>query len=246
MKQTRNIPWPRILAEGSVIVVSILLAFSIDAWWDNRQQRHNETVLLQALLDDLIEKQDTLAFRKRYNQAILDALQALINADTPGVLEPGEVDRLIGFTWWYNDPSAWDSAPMSSLVIGGDLSSVSNPELLQKLSELQLLLSGLRNLSENDQRFHNDVLVPFYIEHVSLPEIANASTHVPGFPDRPYVFPVYEISAPIDNSALLASRQFRSLLVAKTDKLIDMNGDFADFESQLQSAIEMIRTELTR
>ena len=245
MKRLQNIPWLRILAEGTVIVISILLAFAIDAWWEGKQQRHNETVLLQALLDDLIEKQETLAFRKRYNRAILEAAQSLINAGATGGLSAADADRLIGFTWWYNDPSDWDSAPMSSLVIGGDLSTVSNPELLQKLSELQVLLGGLRNLSENDQRFHNDVLVPFYIENVSLPEIANASTHVPGHPDRAYIFPEFEIDKPHDNSPLLASREFRSLLVAKIDKLIDMNRDYADFESQLQDAIEMIRAELS-
>ena len=30
--------WKRLLIEGFVIVVSILLAFAIDAWWDERQQ----------------------------------------------------------------------------------------------------------------------------------------------------------------------------------------------------------------
>jgi hypothetical protein len=30
------IPWPRILAEGAAIVVSILLAFAIDAAWQHR------------------------------------------------------------------------------------------------------------------------------------------------------------------------------------------------------------------
>ena len=38
MKSTSKIPWPRIFAEGAAIVVSILLAFSIQAWWDKRIQ----------------------------------------------------------------------------------------------------------------------------------------------------------------------------------------------------------------
>lgn len=245
MKNVRDISWPRILAEGTVIVVSILLAFWIDAWWEGTQQRHNERVLLQALLDDLIEKQEVLSFRKKYNQAILDASVALINANSREAMGSAEVDRLIGLTWWYNDPSDWDSAPMSSLVVGGDLSSVSNPELLQKLSELQLLFAALRNLGENDQRFHHDVLIPFYIENVSLPEIANATTHFPGFPESAYVFPEFSIPTPNDNSALLENRAFRSLLVAKIDKLIDMNTDFADFETEVNESIEMIRGELS-
>jgi hypothetical protein len=33
-KKVLEIPWPHILAEGVVIVASILLALAADAWWD--------------------------------------------------------------------------------------------------------------------------------------------------------------------------------------------------------------------
>jgi len=37
-----NSSWARVLAEGSAIVVSILLAFGIQAWWEERQERTEE------------------------------------------------------------------------------------------------------------------------------------------------------------------------------------------------------------
>ena len=49
MINTREIPWPRILAEGTAVVVSILLAFAIDAWWDERKERDDERDVLLAL-----------------------------------------------------------------------------------------------------------------------------------------------------------------------------------------------------
>ncbi len=49
----RNIPWGRLLAEGVVIVVSILLAFSVDAWWGSRQEREQEGAYLRQLIEDL-------------------------------------------------------------------------------------------------------------------------------------------------------------------------------------------------
>jgi hypothetical protein len=39
MTLVRNIHWPRIIAEGTVIVVSILLAFWIDAWWQGQVEK---------------------------------------------------------------------------------------------------------------------------------------------------------------------------------------------------------------
>lgn len=49
MMNSREIPWPRILAEGTAVVVSILLAFAIDAWWDERKERDDERDVLLAL-----------------------------------------------------------------------------------------------------------------------------------------------------------------------------------------------------
>ena len=46
---TPQIPWARVLVEGVVIVASILLAFGIDAWWEQRQDREEERRILQAL-----------------------------------------------------------------------------------------------------------------------------------------------------------------------------------------------------
>ena len=42
-------PWVRIFAESTAIVLSILLAFAIDAWWDNSQDRKEEQQILVAL-----------------------------------------------------------------------------------------------------------------------------------------------------------------------------------------------------
>jgi hypothetical protein len=50
---TRQVPWLRILAEGFAIVVSILLAFGIQAWWEDRQERAVEAALLTGLVEDL-------------------------------------------------------------------------------------------------------------------------------------------------------------------------------------------------
>lgn len=47
--RSTRFPWPRIIAEATVIVVSILLAFAIDAWWDERTERLEEQRVLQQL-----------------------------------------------------------------------------------------------------------------------------------------------------------------------------------------------------
>ncbi len=45
----------RLASEAAVIIVSILLAFSIDAWWENRQQLSRELTLLESVRDEAEE-----------------------------------------------------------------------------------------------------------------------------------------------------------------------------------------------
>jgi hypothetical protein len=50
---TNRIPWLRVCVEGGVIVASILLAFSIDAWWSARELGRIEIAMTDALLVEI-------------------------------------------------------------------------------------------------------------------------------------------------------------------------------------------------
>ena len=58
MKQ--EIPWNKFVVEAFVIVGSILLAFAIDAWWDERQERahHNSHDQADHAQQDSQERRD--------------------------------------------------------------------------------------------------------------------------------------------------------------------------------------------
>lgn len=56
-----TIPWLRIFGEGIVIVVSILLAFGIEAWWQGRHERSDERQVLESLQQDFQENRVLLA-----------------------------------------------------------------------------------------------------------------------------------------------------------------------------------------
>ncbi len=52
MTNTNNIQWKRTAAEGVAIVISILLAFWIDTWWEDRKEARLEVVYLLELQED--------------------------------------------------------------------------------------------------------------------------------------------------------------------------------------------------
>lgn len=61
MTEPRRIPWESIAVEAAAIVVSILLAFAIDAWWTEKKESEVEHVALQALRADFVSSQEQLA-----------------------------------------------------------------------------------------------------------------------------------------------------------------------------------------
>lgn len=54
-----GVPWARLFIEGGVIVFSILLAFAIDAWWDERQEREREVQQLARVSAELKLNEDS-------------------------------------------------------------------------------------------------------------------------------------------------------------------------------------------
>jgi len=48
-----DFPWIRVVAEGAAIVLSILLAFAIDAWWDSRQAAQAESAVIGSLVEEI-------------------------------------------------------------------------------------------------------------------------------------------------------------------------------------------------
>ena len=83
MTKYREIPWPRIAAEGAVIVVSILMAFAIDTWWQDRTKAEEAHALLVSLRVDFQASQSHvevwLAGNKRILRASTDFLDQLRN-----------------------------------------------------------------------------------------------------------------------------------------------------------------------
>ena len=60
MPVMQKVPWIRIGAESIAIVASILLAFTIDAWWQQRGEHEQAATLVVNLTDDFTTNQQEL------------------------------------------------------------------------------------------------------------------------------------------------------------------------------------------
>lgn len=249
MNTDRKMPWPRIAAEGITIVASILLAFSIDAWWGDRQQRAAEQVVLHALLDDLQAKQVLLADMNRFSRAIYDSAIRLLRIASGAEQKPSEdtIDRLIVDTWWVGSEALWDSAPMDQLVAGGDLSRISNPELVQELASLQVAIDRVKFHYRNDANFHETVMTPFLIANVNMAQLDSSMLHRPGHPEITATFPDLGFAKTYLSSELLSNVKFQNILVAKMERCTDiLDVGHPGVENQLAIVIRMLEDEIAK
>ena len=103
MEKHREIPWPRILVEGAVIIVSILLAFGIDAWWDGRQELEEEQRLLLALKSEFETNLSKIEEQLKYRQAVVSSITQIFEAAAgQTAVTTEELDQLIGDTVWWS------------------------------------------------------------------------------------------------------------------------------------------------
>lgn len=247
MNNDRTIPWQRIAVEGIAIVASILFAFAIDAWWNDRQQQASEQVVLQTLLDDLRVKQVLLADMSRFSEAIIDSAESLLNAasNTELTLSEDKIDQLIGDTWWTSNPALWDSAALSQLAAGGNLSQISNVELVQELAALQVAIGRVKDHYSGDSQFHENVMTPFIIANANMAQIAATVSHRPGQPENPVSVRDFGLAMGYRHSELLATVEFQNILVARMERLADiLDIGHPDVEVGLQKVIGMLEVEL--
>ena len=95
MTDTPKPPWKRLSLEAAAIVGSILLAFWIDAGWDQREDAARERIVLETLLSDMQEFQTAREGRDGYLDAIVESGRSLL--DIGRGLKPDATDREIDY-----------------------------------------------------------------------------------------------------------------------------------------------------
>ena len=238
MANTRQIPWRRILLEGAVIVVSILLAFSIDAWWSNRieQQREREQLVsmlaeFKASLSGLDEVLTSIQGHAKNVESLIALLKA---AGGEPVLVPGP---LLGsaITWRTSDVS---TSTLDALMASGDLNLLRNMELRANLAGLPAILLDLTEDEIVAQNFAVSEM-SIFLAREGLAEIAYANRTMASSPEG-----VPGLSAPSEISVLPSPELIGFLTVRRVHFWYSEDG-LPIVRSYLEMLIAQIDEELT-
>lgn len=245
MNKPKNIPWPRILAEGAAIVVGILLAFSIEAWWQQRNEAAQEQELLQALLEDFSATKERVHSWRDFHLSVESStktlLQHAISNDSP--LAEGNLRRLVSGIIWFDSESYFATGALNSLVNGGDLSMIRNDTLRRLLADWPSRIVSAEVIQRQDYEFFREVLTPYLRANARLPLLATEASVRPG--QSQIIFPKIEtdIDGEFKVTQLLASEEFQNILMQKTWIQFDILRQIDEIEILLDRTIALLNDE---
>jgi hypothetical protein len=132
----QRVPWRRLLTEGFTIVASILLAFAIDAAWEERQEATEVTEGLRAIRSELVANREYFevieSFHRRVAEGGLEMLS--ITGPDPSREAAERAPFLIGELWVRAGLERPSTGALEAIVASGRLSKIDDAELRQELS----------------------------------------------------------------------------------------------------------------
>lgn len=202
-----NRPVARLLLESLAVVASILLAFAIDAWWDQRVERSQRQEVVAALLQQARQNQSRLDSMVAYHGYARDATEVLLEAAAEGIIPPDSMDVvLFGITGW--PYPSFDRAAVD-LAFEGSSSLLGDDAIARDVTLWRRLLDQAQEHEAVLQHTIRDVLWPYLRQHGSLPQIAGARSQMPGDPGYTSATP---FRRRIDHTALLRENEFLGIL----------------------------------
>jgi hypothetical protein len=147
----------RLLIEALVVVASILVAFSLDAWWSERAERRTEAAHLRALRSDFEQNVSRLKVLIEQEERIADASQRLLLAAISPTT-PSPEDSLANLLGQVFNSGRFDPlmGAYEAVVNSGGLAQVRDDSLRLVLAEFASLLEG-----RYYERFSNELYFDF-------------------------------------------------------------------------------------
>ena len=242
-----NIRWITVVAEGVAITVSILLAFAIDAWWDDRREADEVSAALISVLEDmqsssfLVNK--NLSSSRLRHRSIESLLEASIRNDSR--LDSPVIDQKLSDLYWYQGESLIRDAGINSLIFSGMFAKIDDQELRRELARWPARIDYLQTQFSQHKQFLDNVWWPFMIRHGNQSQVSRRIVFVVGQPGEIRgTLPVAPTEI-IDHSDLLKTREFANTLTQYWSINNDLINSYEHAERWVNQSIELLEQSLS-
>jgi hypothetical protein len=221
------------VGEAAVIVVSILLAFAIDAYWGEREDRSVETAAYASLEREFIENRNRLVAKREDHLARHRAAAGMLativaRGDPPGSYKiPEEVFTIGGYDTF--EPAR---GAVTSILNSGNLLLIRNDSLRMALSawpdaldDLALQESVVLDVNENH-------IVPILHRHIPYVTF-DYESGAPGFSSPSRFSP--------DTEGLLESLEFENWIDLQILRMNDLLETYDELIAEVDRILALLR-----
>jgi hypothetical protein len=162
MSDSQDLQWKRIAAEATAIVASILLAFWIDAWWDDRQNLAEEREILVGLDAEFVDLKERLDFWAGMNRDGIQLIEQFLSPSMP------EMDaESVELSFWYSSLSnVLDmGGALDALLASGRLERISDRTIRVRLAKWPDWLEDIHTNDLSARQYASGTIVPFLAKH---------------------------------------------------------------------------------
>ena len=232
MSRLRNIEWHRLGIEAAAIVVSILLAFWIDAWWDLRSQGEEARAYLAALETELLENRRIIdGDLEDLRSWVADSRSFLEDVVSPSA-EPSneQINRMI----YETNPSETTpllTAALEDLKSSGVLPAIESAELRRAIADYDRRLDRVESRLDFVSDNFREYILRYHIQHSSFSES--------GWEENAEVEESL-VSFESDTEAFAANRTYANLLILRILGYSGVRRAHIEVQTQIDRVLELI------
>lgn len=229
--------WPRLITESALIVASILLAFGIDAWWDDRRDAEAEQRHLAALALEFRQNGELLQHaHARYEQQYFEAhriIEILDSAEN----HTDELQMLLA-SFVSRRTHHLETGAYDGLMASGGLSLIRDESLRNQLAAWPSYVSEWSEEEDADFAYVGEEVVPFLIDKIRLRGIVEDLAPFGHSESPPQIPP--GASEPISVDAIRDSLEFDNLVSQRAAILWHAMRDGDELRVRLAEIVSLI------
>jgi hypothetical protein len=184
MANNRDISWTRIFAEGGAILVSILLAFWIDAWWEDRSDAIQERSLLNALMQDFQAAQNEFQRISAAHQKVFGSMETILYWAEAGSVPAEDIASVDAFLGSVFNRSTFDPpmGAVDTILSSGRLELLGNPKLVTELTRWRSLVEDLKERENVAADHFLQAVYPYLSSNLNIQDLDKGIPYPGGVP----------------------------------------------------------------
>jgi hypothetical protein len=156
--------WGLLLTEMVLIVASILLAFALDSWWDERRDRLEEQAILHGLREEFLLNRSMLERRVAQHTKEQAELEILRAATASGRWATGGPDLDAALAATITPPTTdLGNGVLDALISSGRIELLQNQVLRARLAAWRGVMDEVLDDETMNRNFVFDRIIPYYV-----------------------------------------------------------------------------------